>query len=85
VDNGGITVPTVGIYTTNSQWTIEGHGVDPDIEVVDDPGAMAKGHDPQTRTRHHRSHERDPGRPTPPAQPAALSRSVEVTWQLIPW
>ena len=47
VDNGGITVPTVGIYTTNSQWTIEGHGVDPDIEVVDDPGAMAKGHDPQ--------------------------------------
>ncbi|MFQ5630475.1 MAG: hypothetical protein ACE5I1_17015, partial [bacterium] len=25
----------------------EGHGVEPDIEVVDDPGLMAKGHDPQ--------------------------------------
>ena len=47
VDNGGITVPTFGIYSTNSEWIIEGHGVDPDIEVPDDPGAMARGRDPQ--------------------------------------
>ena len=47
MDGGGVTVPTFGIYSTNGQWIIEGHGVDPDIEVVDDPGAMARGGDPQ--------------------------------------
>ena len=44
---GGVTVPSFAIYSTNSQWIIEGYGVDPDIEVVDDPAAMAKGEDPQ--------------------------------------
>jgi tricorn protease len=47
VDGGGVTVPAFAIYSTNAQWIIEGHGVDPDIEVVDDPGAMAHGGDPQ--------------------------------------
>ena len=47
VDGGGVTVPAFAIYSTNGQWIIEGHGVDPDIEVVDDPGAMARGGDPQ--------------------------------------
>ena len=47
VDGGGVTVPAFAIYSTNAQWIIEGYGVDPDIEVVDDPGAMAKGGDPQ--------------------------------------
>jgi tricorn protease len=47
VDGGGVTVPSFAIYSTNSQWIIEGYGVDPDIEVVDDPAAMAKGEDPQ--------------------------------------
>lgn len=47
VDNGGVTVPTFGIYDTAGEWIIESHGVDPDIEVVDDPGEMARGGDPQ--------------------------------------
>ena len=47
VDGGAVTVPAFAIYTTNGQWAIEGYGVDPDIEVVDDPGAMARGGDPQ--------------------------------------
>lgn len=47
VDGGSITVPTFGIYSRDGQWIIEGYGVDPDIEVVDDPAAMAKGGDPQ--------------------------------------
>lgn len=47
VDGGGITCPTFGIYSTKGEWIIEGHGVDPDIAVVDDPALMAKGHDPQ--------------------------------------
>ena len=47
IDNGSVTVPTFGIYNTQGEWIIEGYGVDPDIEVVDDPGAMARGGDPQ--------------------------------------
>jgi len=47
IDGGSITVPTFGIYSTKGKWIIEGHGVDPDIDVVDDPSAMAKGGDPQ--------------------------------------
>ena len=47
VDGGGITVPTFAIYNTKGEWIIEGHGVDPDIPVVDDPSLMAKGRDPQ--------------------------------------
>jgi tricorn protease len=29
------------------QWFAEGHGVDPDIPVDEDPSALAKGTDPQ--------------------------------------
>jgi tricorn protease len=47
IDGGSVTVPTFGIYDTKGEWIIESHGVDPDIEVVDDPGEMAKGGDPQ--------------------------------------
>jgi len=47
MDGGTITVPTFGIYSRDGDWIIEGYGVDPDIEVVDDPAAMAKGGDPQ--------------------------------------
>lgn len=47
IDGGSVTVPTFGIYSVKGEWIIEGHGVDPDIQVVDDPAAMAKGGDPQ--------------------------------------
>jgi len=47
VDGGSVTVPTFGIFSTDGKWIIEGHGVDPDIEVIDDPSAMARGGDPQ--------------------------------------
>jgi tricorn protease len=47
IDGGNVTVPTFGIYSLDGEWIVEGHGVDPDIEVIDDPGLMAKGGDPQ--------------------------------------
>ncbi|MHC5020823.1 MAG: hypothetical protein ACYTGX_12070, partial [Planctomycetota bacterium] len=40
-------VPTFGYYKPDGTWGIEGHGVDPDIEVVDDPSKMRDGADPQ--------------------------------------
>lgn len=53
VDGGTFTVPTFGIYSAKGEWIIEGYGVDPDIEVVDDPGEMAKGGDPQLERAVH--------------------------------
>ena len=47
LDGGNVTAPTFGIYSTDGEWIIEGHGVDPDIEVVDDPSVIAGGGDPQ--------------------------------------
>jgi tricorn protease len=47
IDGGGITVPTFRMYNPDGTWFKEGHGVEPDIEVREDLGAMAKGIDPQ--------------------------------------
>ncbi len=47
VDGGSITVPNFGFYETDGTWGVEGHGVDPDIEVIDDPALMQNGGDPQ--------------------------------------
>ena len=43
VDGGGITVPTFRMYSTDGKWFAEGHGVEPDIEVWDDPGCDGRG------------------------------------------
>lgn len=47
VDGGSVTVPTFRMYHPDGTWFPEGHGVDPDIEVKEDPTALAKGLDPQ--------------------------------------
>ena len=47
IDGGGVTVPTFRMYDADGKWFKEGHGVDPDIEVIDDPAELARGIDPQ--------------------------------------
>ncbi|HHN77548.1 MAG TPA: hypothetical protein ENK11_02585, partial [Phycisphaerales bacterium] len=47
IDGGVITVPNFGFYELDGTWGVEGHGVDPDIEVVDNPTAHAEGKRPQ--------------------------------------
>ncbi len=47
IDGGSVTAPTFAFYETDGTWGIEGHGVDPDIEVIDDPAKMVDGSDPQ--------------------------------------
>ena len=47
IDGGSVTVPTFSIYDDEGKWIIEGHGVNPDIAVMDDPAQLAKGVDPQ--------------------------------------
>jgi tricorn protease len=50
VDGAEVTVPQFAFYETDGTWGIEGHGVDPDVEVVADPALMQDGHDPQLET-----------------------------------
>jgi tricorn protease len=47
IDGASVTVPSFGYYRVDGGWGIEGHGVDPDIEVIDDPALMTNGGDPQ--------------------------------------
>ncbi len=47
IDGGFVTVPTFRMYNPDGTWFKEGHGVDPDIVVDDDPSQLAKGIDPQ--------------------------------------
>jgi tricorn protease len=47
IDGGRYTAPPGRLYGPDGVWFAEGHGVDPDIPVVDDPSQLAKGIDPQ--------------------------------------
>ncbi len=47
VDGGTITVPTFRMYNPDGTWFKEGHGVDPDIEVMEDLTSFYKGMDNQ--------------------------------------
>ena len=47
IDGGTIYVPLSGMANREGQWIIEGHGVDPDIDVENDPKAVIEGRDPQ--------------------------------------
>ena len=47
MDGGGITMPDFGLYDLNGKWSVENFGVQPDIEVINYPHLVVKGHDPQ--------------------------------------
>ena len=47
IDGGNVTVPTFRQYNPDGTWFKEGHGVDPDIEVLEDPTTLSKGVDVQ--------------------------------------
>lgn len=47
IDGGRPSIPNVAFYEIDGTWGVEGHGVDPDIEVIDDPALMLNGADPQ--------------------------------------
>ena len=47
LDGGNAQVPQSGLASPDGQWVIEGHGVDPDIVVENDPASFAAGHDLQ--------------------------------------
>jgi tricorn protease len=47
VDGGTITAPAQAVFGPNGEFIAEGEGVHPDIEVLQDAQAIARGRDPQ--------------------------------------
>jgi tricorn protease len=47
IDGGVVNVPEFALTNTRGEYIIEGYGVDPDIEVENDPKSVIAGHDPQ--------------------------------------
>ncbi len=75
VDGGTVNVPEFGFASADGKWIIEGHGVDPDIEIENDPKAVIQGRDPQLERaveevlKAMKDQPRKlPGRPAPPVK-----------------
>ena len=75
IDGGSVNVPEFGFASTDGQWIIEGHGVDPDIVVENDPQSVINGRDPQLERavaevlREMQEHPRHlPPKPAPPVK-----------------
>jgi tricorn protease len=47
LDGGTVNVPEFGFASAKGAWVIEGYGVDPDIDVENDPRSVIAGKDPQ--------------------------------------
>ncbi len=47
MDGGYVTIPEDALYTPDSQWSVENHGVDPDVEIENQPAELLAGHDAQ--------------------------------------
>ena len=50
LDGGYITIPEGAPYIPGQGWSVENHGVDPDIEVENMPADLLAGHDAQLET-----------------------------------
>ncbi|MBK6929927.1 MAG: PD40 domain-containing protein [Saprospirales bacterium] len=75
IDGGYVTVPTFRMYDPDGKWFKEGYGVDPDIEVPEDPTALAQGKDPQLeRAVQEVMNKLQTSRPAVPPRPAKENR-----------
>lgn len=78
LDGGTVFVPEFGTADAAGHWIIEGHGVDPDVAVEQDPVEVLHGHDPQLERGVEEllkllpaTPNGLPGRPTPPIKTEA--------------
>ncbi len=72
IDGGTVNVPEFGLVNLNGEWVIEGHGVDPDIEVENEPKSVISGHDPQLERAVQEVMKKIAANPSKlPARPAA--------------
>jgi tricorn protease len=74
IDGGGVSVPEFGLASKEGEWIIEGYGVDPDIEIDNDPKSVLAGRDPQLDRAiteimaKLKQPTRLPGKPAPPVK-----------------
>lgn len=71
IDGGNVTVPTFRMYDPSGEWFKEGYGVDPDMEVKENPGQLAQGNDAQLQKAIEYINEQLAnynGKPNPPAK-----------------
>jgi tricorn protease len=68
-----LSAPTFRFLDVAGNWAVEGVGVDPDVEVIDRPDALARGEDPTLEAavkylmeELRRNPPRRPAPPTPP-------------------
>ena len=47
IDGGRMVAPRGGFYDVDGNWAVEGTGIAPDIEVIQDPKTVLQGKDPQ--------------------------------------
>ena len=47
IDGGRMVAPRGGFFDLNGEWAVEGVGISPDIEVIQDPKLVLQGRDPQ--------------------------------------
>ena len=75
IDGGNVTMPDFGLYNLKGQWDVENHGIDPDIEVFQDPSAVVSGHDPQLEKAIELEQEKLKTLPPTPTHPAYPDKS----------
>jgi tricorn protease len=72
-DGSSLSTPSFRFLDISGKWAVEGTGVDPDVEVVDRPEALARGEDPTLEAAVkwllEELNRNPPRRPTPPAPP----------------
>jgi tricorn protease len=74
VDGGGVTVPTFRMFDVRGRWFAEGHGVEPDIQVDEDPTQLARGTDPQLERAIEEVKRQMAAQPARPARPTPERR-----------
>ena len=47
MDGGYVTIPEDAMYTPDRQWSVENYGVEPDVEIENEPADLLAGHDAQ--------------------------------------
>ncbi|MGI9035573.1 MAG: S41 family peptidase [Pyrinomonadaceae bacterium] len=74
IDGGTVNVPEFGMLNLKGEWVIEGHGVDPDIEVDNDPKSVVAGRDLQLERAVEEVMKKLPTAPSkyPPRPPAPV-------------
>jgi tricorn protease len=84
MDGAQVTSPNVGFFTPGGEWEVENYGVAPDVEVDQDPKAVAAGRDPQLEEAVRialdllaSSKPVEPKRPVYPAYPSSASLSPD--------